>query len=70
MVCKVEYITYNLLQAKENACANFGGDRFRKVDLYKVQTQEADKNEQKAILTSYIRRYCAVTCYVAHEREH
>jgi hypothetical protein len=24
-------------------CAKLGGDRFRNVDLYKVQTKEADK---------------------------
>jgi hypothetical protein len=63
------YITYKLLPAKGKACANFGGDRFRKVVLYKVQTQEADKNKQKAILTLHTRRYCAVICYVAHETE-
>jgi hypothetical protein len=64
------YITHDLLQAKGETCAKFGGDRFRKVDLYKVQTQEADKIEQKAILTLYIRRYCAPVCYVAHATEY
>jgi hypothetical protein len=49
------HIPYDLLQTKEETCAKFGGDRFRNVDLYKVQTQEADKNEQKAILALYIR---------------
>jgi hypothetical protein len=48
-------IPYDLLQTKGETCAKFGGNRFRNVDLYKVQTQEADKNEQKAISALYIR---------------
>jgi len=56
---KVEYcgsiISYDLLHTKGETCAKFGGNRFRNVDLYKVQTQKADKNEQKAISALYIR---------------
>ena len=43
----VPYITYDLLQTKRETCAIFDGDRFRKLDLYKVQTQEADKTNKK-----------------------
>jgi hypothetical protein len=49
------YIPYELLQTKGETCAKFGGDRLGNVDLYKVHTQEADKNEQKAISLLYIR---------------
>jgi len=32
------YIPYGLFQTKGETCAKFGSDRFRNVDLYKVQT--------------------------------
>ena len=32
------YIPYGLFQTTEEMCAKFGSDRFRNVDLYKVQT--------------------------------
>jgi len=48
------YIPYDLLQTKGETSAKFNGDRFRNVDFYRVQTQEADKKEQKAISALYI----------------
>ena len=51
------YIPYDLLQTKGETSAKFNGDRFRNVDFYRVQTQEADKKEQKAISALYIRRF-------------
>jgi len=51
------YIPYDLLQTKGETSAKFSGDRFRNVDFYRVQTQEADKKEQKAISALYIRRF-------------
>ena len=32
------YIPYGLFQTTGEMCAKFGSDRFRNVDLYKVQT--------------------------------
>jgi len=32
------YVSYGLFQTTEETCAKFGSDRFRNVDLYKVQT--------------------------------
>ena len=32
------YIPYGLFQTTGKTCAKFGSDRFRNVDLYKVQT--------------------------------
>ena len=51
------YIPYDLLQTKGETSAKFNGDRFRNVDFYRVQTQEVDKKEQKAISALYIRRF-------------
>ena len=34
------YIPYGLFQTKREMCAKFGSDRFRNVDLYKVQTNK------------------------------
>jgi len=34
------YIPYGLFQTKGEKCANFGSDRFRNVNLYKVQTNK------------------------------
>jgi hypothetical protein len=50
------HIPYDRLRTKGETCAKFGWDRFRNVDLYKVQTnKETNKNEQKAISSLYIR---------------
>jgi len=32
------YVPYGLFQTKGEMCAKFGSDRFKNVDLYKVQT--------------------------------
>ena len=32
------YVPYGLFQTTREMCAKFGSDRFRNVDLYKVQT--------------------------------
>jgi hypothetical protein len=47
------YIPYDL-QTKGEMCAKFGRDRFRNVDLYKLQTNK-HKNEQKTISALYVR---------------
>ena len=50
------YIPYDLLQANGDTCAKFRWDRFRNMDLYKVQTnKEISKKEQKPISSLYIR---------------
>jgi hypothetical protein len=42
------YVPYDVLQTKGETCAKFGGDRFRIVDLCKVQTnKQTNKKEQK-----------------------
>jgi len=40
------YIPYDLLQTKGETCAKFGWDRFRNVDLYKVQKRWKQTNAQ------------------------
>jgi hypothetical protein len=49
------YIPCGLSHTKGEMCAKFGSDRFRNVDLYKVQT---NKNEQRTISALYIRLCC------------
>jgi len=50
------YIPYDLLQTKGETCAKFGWDRFRNVDLYKVQTnKQTNKKRKKTISSLYIR---------------
>jgi hypothetical protein len=46
------YIPYDLPQKKGETCAKFGGDRFRNVDLYKVQTNKHRRT--KTISSLYI----------------
>jgi len=42
------YIPYGLFQTTGDMCAKFGSDRFRNVDLYKVQTNiQANKQTNK-----------------------
>jgi hypothetical protein len=48
------YIPYDLLQTKGETCAKFGWDRFRNVDLYKVQIDKR-KQTKKNISPLYIR---------------
>jgi len=52
------YIPYDLLQTKGETCAKFGWDRFRNVDLYKVQKKietNKQKRTKKNISSLYIR---------------
>jgi hypothetical protein len=47
------YIAYDLLQTKRKTCAKFGRNRFRNVDLYKVQTKK-QKRAKNIFIYIYI----------------
>jgi len=48
------YIPYGLFQTTGEMCAKFGSDRFRNVDLYKVQTNKLTFIFIYKITNSYI----------------